>query len=163
MTNPVMDEIFALADAALDKGQERIEVHVFPFRMTKANMDAHADSPWSGFWTSLKEGYDQFERTHVPPQVSVCGDRYLIGQSPDPNLCVANVSEASVAPAGPRFTRYVRYARLARRGRAATRWRGRRVASRYVRRTYAAARRARVASYLRRHAHYVGGPRRGRR
>src|SRR5262249_40670888 len=32
MTTPIMDEIFALGEAALANGQERIQVHVFPFR-----------------------------------------------------------------------------------------------------------------------------------
>jgi murein L,D-transpeptidase YafK len=158
MTNPIMEEIFALSEAALHNGQERIQVHVFPFRMTQANLDAHAKSPWRGFWANLKDAFDAFERTHVPPQVSVCGDRYLVGQSPDPGLCVANVSEASVAPATAR-PRYTRYARLVRRGRIVAS-RGRR----NVRQAYAAARRARVASYARRHqAAYLGGPRRAQR
>ena len=86
MTNPVMEEIFTLSEAALFNGQERIQVHVFPFRMTQANLHAHASSPWLGFWSNLKEAYDAFERTSVPPQVSVCGNRYLIGQAPDPEL-----------------------------------------------------------------------------
>jgi murein L,D-transpeptidase YafK len=165
MTNPVMDEIYALGEAALAKGQERIHVHVFPFRMTKANLDAHANSPWSAFWANLKPGYDAFERTHNPPQVNVCANQYVFDQSaPDPNLCVTNVSEASVAPPRPVFTRYVRYARLARRGRGRVVYlgAGRSRAGRNVRRAYAAARVARVAAY-RRHALHLGGPRRARR
>jgi murein L,D-transpeptidase YafK len=154
MTNPVIEEIFALSEAALAKGQERIPVHVFPFRMTQANMDAHADSPWNGFWSNLKEAYDAFERTSIPPQVSVCANRYVryvVGQASDPSACVVNVSEPSVAVARPR---YARYARFARRRRVASR-RG----ARSARRAYAAARRARMAAIARRQAAYVGGPR----
>ncbi len=157
MTNPIMDEIFALSEAALTNGQERIQVHVFPFRMTQANLNAHKSSPWFGFWANLKDAYDAFERTNVPPQVSVCGDRYLAGQSPDPGLCVANISEASVATAMAARPRYARYARLVRRGRVAGRGR------RNVRQAYAAARRTRVASYARRQVSYLGGPRRAHR
>ena len=40
MTNPVMAEIYALAEQALQQGQERIPIHVFPFRMTEANLAA---------------------------------------------------------------------------------------------------------------------------
>jgi murein L,D-transpeptidase YafK len=152
MTNPVMEEIFALSEAALANGQERIQVHVFPFRMTQANLNGHSTSPWRGFWSNLKEAYDAFEGTNIPPEVNVCGNRYLVGQSPDPTLCVVNASEASVAPARPRYTRYTR---LARRGRVASR--------RNARRAYAAARRARVASHTRRQASYLGGPRRAQR
>jgi murein L,D-transpeptidase YafK len=160
MTTPIMDEIFALSEAALANGQERIQVHVFPFRMTKANLDAHARSPWQGFWANLKEAYDEFERTNLPPQVSVCGNQYYLGQ-PDPGLCVSNVSEASVAPARPSF---VRYARLARHGRIAGRGGRRHFVGRYARQAYAAARRARMAAGARRQAAaYLGGPRRPHR
>jgi murein L,D-transpeptidase YafK len=152
MTNPVMDEIFALSEAALANGQERIQVHVFPFRMTRANLNAHANSPWSGFLSNMKDAYDVFERTSIPPDVSVCGDRYVAGQDTDPGLCVVNVSEASVATVRPGHTRY---ARLARRGRVVSR--------RYARRAYAAARRVRMAAYARRQATYLGGVRRAQR
>jgi murein L,D-transpeptidase YafK len=146
MTNPVMDEIFTLSEAALFNGQARIHVHVFPFRMTQANLDAHAKSPWSAFWSNLKEAHDAFERSGIPPQVSVCGNRYLVGQDADPGYCVTNVSEASVAPPRPRYTR------LARRGRVASR------RARNARRAYAAARRARMAAYAKRNAAYAAGP-----
>ena len=133
-------------------------MHVFPFRMTQANLEANANSPWSGFWANLKEAYDAFERTRTPPQVSVCGNRYVLGQPSDSGHCVTNVSEASVAPVRARIARYARYSRLARRGRAASRVAHRRNA----RHAYAAARRARVAAHARRHAMSLGGPRRTR-
>ncbi|NOT71386.1 MAG: murein L,D-transpeptidase [Hyphomicrobium sp.] len=76
MTNPVMDEIHNLTDAAIDGGQDVVPIHVFPFRMTDDNMKANADSPWIGFWTNLKEGYDAFEQLRKPVAVSVCDGRY---------------------------------------------------------------------------------------
>ncbi len=78
MTNPVMEEIYALSEQALKRGQDRIQVHVFPFRMTEHNVSAHADHEWHGFWLNLKEAYDLFERTRVPPKVSVCGKKYVV-------------------------------------------------------------------------------------
>ena len=173
MTNPVMEEIFTLSEAALAKGQERIEVHVFPFRMTRENLTAHAHSPWSGFWSSLKEAYDLFERTRVPPQVSVCNNQYVIGQAPDASTCVSNVSEVSVTTVARlrniRRVLHGRRARMARRGRVARHSAGvrgtqaRRGPGRNARVAYAAARAARVAAYVRRQAMRVGGPRRTRR
>jgi murein L,D-transpeptidase YafK len=80
MTNPVMDEIFALGEQALAAGQDRFQVHIFPFRMTDENMRMHADSPWYPFWTNLKEAYDLFERTRVPPKVGMCGKHYVVEQ-----------------------------------------------------------------------------------
>jgi hypothetical protein len=78
MTDTVMEEIYALGERALAHGQDRFQVAVFPFRMTAANMARHADSPWLPFWTNLKDVYDQFERTRVPPQVQICAGRYLV-------------------------------------------------------------------------------------
>jgi murein L,D-transpeptidase YafK len=78
MTDPVMDEIYKLARAALRAGQSRIHVHVFPFRMTEPNLAAQAESPWMEFWQDLKQGYDAFAATGLPPRVSVCERHYVV-------------------------------------------------------------------------------------
>lgn len=80
MTNPVMDEIYQLTQGALDSGQAYIPIHSFPFRMTDANMEQHANSPWIGFWRNLKQGYDAFEATHKLYAVNVCEGRYLFDE-----------------------------------------------------------------------------------
>jgi murein L,D-transpeptidase YafK len=77
VTDKVVDEIWALVTAALDNGQERIPVHAFPFRMTERNLSLRKGYKWSGFWTDLKTGYDLFEKSHLPPVVSVCDGRYV--------------------------------------------------------------------------------------
>ena len=76
MTNAVSYEVYKLAVDALEAGQPNIPVHVFPFRMTDANLAKYDAPDWRSFWTNLKEGYDLFERTRRPPRVSVCGPRY---------------------------------------------------------------------------------------
>jgi murein L,D-transpeptidase YafK len=81
MTDSVMGEIYALGEQALVQGQDRFQVQVFPFRMTEENMLKHAVSPWLRFWTNLKEAYDAFERTRIPPKVAICGGRYLISEA----------------------------------------------------------------------------------
>jgi len=78
MTNGVIDEIWSLLTAALSAGQKRVQVQVFPFRMTQTNMSLHAEDPNIGFWRQLRVGYDAFVRDHVPPIVSVCEGRYTI-------------------------------------------------------------------------------------
>jgi murein L,D-transpeptidase YafK len=83
MTDQLMEEIFRLSRAALWNGQQRIAVHIFPFRMTPANMAAHGDSHWQGFWANLKEAYDLFERTRLPPSVRVCNRRYVVTEVDD--------------------------------------------------------------------------------
>ncbi len=78
MTDAQIDEVWLLATAALDKGQERIGVHVFPFRMTEERLAAFAWHPWAAFWRDLKPAYDFFEDSHIPPVISVCGMRYVV-------------------------------------------------------------------------------------
>ena len=138
MTDPVIAEIFKLSEAALARGQERIQVHAFPFRMTPENLAAHASSEWSAFWSNLKEAYDLFERSHMPPAVMVCNKRYVVGESAaaDGGDCVANVSAAQVAVARWRSVARLRRARLVQRVRS-------------VRRAYAVARVARRATVAR--------------
>jgi murein L,D-transpeptidase YafK len=78
MTDPVIDEIWELVVAALDGGQKRFSVHIFPFRMTNPQFAIFGGSRWDGFWRDLKQGYDFFETTHIPPKIGVCMDRYAI-------------------------------------------------------------------------------------
>ena len=78
MTDGVVEEIYILAREALAGGQPAFQVQAFPFRMTTANMAKHKDDKWYGFWQNLKEGYDYFEISHLPPKVDVCDKRYLI-------------------------------------------------------------------------------------
>jgi len=78
MTDPVIDELWELVTAALNDGQERVAVHIFPFRMTEARLAAFEWHPWIGFWRELKIAYDSFEETRIPPQISVCNKRYAV-------------------------------------------------------------------------------------
>jgi murein L,D-transpeptidase YafK len=162
MTDRGMDEIYALSEAALEKGQERIQVHVFPFRMTPDKLKAHAQGPWSGFWLSLKTGYDLFEQTRVPPQVRVCNDHYALGEVPGDGggACVANISEPSVASARIRGIRHARRAQRSRRARIARRSvqvrHAQRSPGRNARQAYAAARASRMAAHGK--AAHLGGP-----
>jgi murein L,D-transpeptidase YafK len=81
MTNTVIEEIFDLATKAIRGGQAHVPVHVFPFRLTEAKLARHASSPWRDFWMDLKQGYDSFERTRMPPRVSVCEGRYHVADA----------------------------------------------------------------------------------
>lgn len=76
MTDAGITDIYGLVAAALDAGQKRVQVDVFPFRMTAENMEKHQDSRWIEFWRNLKTGYDAFEKTGEPPTVSVCQGTY---------------------------------------------------------------------------------------
>lgn len=76
MTDPKIEEIYTLCDAAHRNGQTFFRVHLFPFRMTGERMKAAAGDPWEDFWKNLREGYDWFERERIPPEVTVEGGRY---------------------------------------------------------------------------------------
>jgi hypothetical protein len=82
MTNPVIDEVFRLANSAAS-GQKEIQVHVFPFRMTAENLMQQSASPWLDFWINLKTGYDLFAETRLPPAVGVCKSRYVYDRVPE--------------------------------------------------------------------------------
>ncbi|MBN1273460.1 MAG: murein L,D-transpeptidase [Candidatus Aminicenantes bacterium] len=78
MTDKNIEEIFALVDAAFRNGQSFFRIHIFPFRMTKENMENYKDSEWYSFWGNLKEGYDFFEKNgKTPPNVEVSEGRYV--------------------------------------------------------------------------------------
>lgn len=77
MTDPGIEEIYLLVDNAMRNGQQFVNVHIFPFRMTDENMIKHAGSRWYGFWANLKQGHDAFEATHRAPLVGVENERYV--------------------------------------------------------------------------------------
>jgi murein L,D-transpeptidase YafK len=77
MTDLKIEEIYTLCDAALKNGQPYFRVNLFPFRMTPERLSREKDSEWYDFWTNLKQGYDFFERSHVPPEVEVVEGRYV--------------------------------------------------------------------------------------
>jgi murein L,D-transpeptidase YafK len=89
MTDEQVEQIYAFARDAFKGGQTDFQIQAFPFRMTAANMARYQSDPNYEFWTMLKEGYDHFEITKVPPKVDVCGRRYVFNQ---------------IAPAGTTFS-----------------------------------------------------------
>ncbi|MBF0119657.1 MAG: murein L,D-transpeptidase [Desulfobacterales bacterium] len=77
MTDEGIEEIYSLAAAALNRSQKFFKVDIFPFRMTDENMKKYSNSEWIDFWKNLKEGYDHFEKNHIPPEVRVENQKYL--------------------------------------------------------------------------------------
>ena len=78
MTDPRIEEIYTLAHAALRQGQPHIHVHSYPFHMTPerlANLNP-GESKWLPFWQNLKQGYDHFQTTKLPPNVTVKNKHY---------------------------------------------------------------------------------------
>lgn len=102
MTNPVIEEVFTLAQSAIKGGQEAIHVHAYPFRMTEAKLRAYALNEWYEFWRNLKDVHDQFETTRRVPKVVVCEGRYWV--EPDGEvasqvpLAVCGVAPGAASP-----------------------------------------------------------------
>ncbi len=92
MANKGIEEIYLITQAALKAGQKKIKVHLFPFKMTQANMDQvkeyvisndNSENPGLTqselieFWENLKLGYDWFyDHQMVPPKVKVVKSQY---------------------------------------------------------------------------------------
>jgi len=72
-----IEEIYTIVDAAMSNGQDQLSVHIFPFRMTWANLAKNANSPWIPFWENLKQGYDFFQGHRNPPMVTVAERQYV--------------------------------------------------------------------------------------
>lgn len=76
MEDAQIEEIYALAREAFLGGQEKFQVHAFPFRMTPENMAIFRESEHMPFWRTLKRGYEHFELTKIAPKVDVCEGEY---------------------------------------------------------------------------------------
>lgn len=76
MGDPKIEEIYSLCAAAHRNGQEAIQIHLFPFKMTVTRLLEAKSEPDFPFWNDLKIGYDRFERDCIPPSWSVKKGRY---------------------------------------------------------------------------------------
>lgn len=87
ITDASVDEVYAVVEAALHKGQDAVDVHVFPFRMTAAALAAEDGNTWAPFWRNLKAGYDLFEAAGAPPRVGACRGEYRFGADAEGQEC----------------------------------------------------------------------------
>ena len=85
MTDPVIEEIYLLVEAALKSGQKAVPVHVFPFRMTADRLaQAEMESAiWLSFWRDeLAPVYRAYEENGMPPTVQIVDGRYELSKVP---------------------------------------------------------------------------------
>ena len=80
LTDDKIREVYVLAVEARNNGQKEIPVNIFPFRMTKANLERqgklfpqHVD-----FWKTLQPGFDYFEKNKKMAKVMQVGGKYSI-------------------------------------------------------------------------------------
>lgn len=79
MTDPAIEEIYLLVEAALAAGQPAIPVHCFPFRLTNARLASWTDHPWHAFWQDeLLPAHTFFEQYREVPEMQVTKGRYTL-------------------------------------------------------------------------------------
>ncbi|MCC0056910.1 MAG: murein L,D-transpeptidase [Rhodobiaceae bacterium] len=83
MTDDQIADIYAIARDAFKGGQRAFQVQAYPFRMTPENLARHRNNPNMAFWKNLKQGSDHFEVTGTPPEVAVCGKKYVFDVTPE--------------------------------------------------------------------------------
>lgn len=101
MTDDSIEEIYALARDAIAGGQDKIPVHIFPFRMSDASMALHLGHAAADSWAPLKEAYDDFESARLVPKTAACGKRYVV----NPVWSAALVEEPAAGAECPAFMR----------------------------------------------------------
>lgn len=78
MTDPVMEQVWTLVDAAHKGGQSQVPVYLFPFAMSQSALAEQSSSPHFTFWSQLKLIYDEFENTKRPVSITMTGGRYRL-------------------------------------------------------------------------------------
>lgn len=75
MSNYYIEDIYLAAVKAHNQGQVNIPVHIFPFKMTRFNMENYAMvgalQKFIPFWKNIAQGYYFFERNKQVPEVTV--------------------------------------------------------------------------------------------
>lgn len=78
MTDPAIEEIYTIVEAAMRRGQAAVPIHIYPFPMNAGRLRRERQSPWLPFWTELQRGWDLFEQTKRPPKARARSGRYVI-------------------------------------------------------------------------------------
>jgi murein L,D-transpeptidase YafK len=78
MTDPQIEEIYTIVHKAFENGVKSIQVHIFPFAMTKENTKKYAKNKNIEFWRELQAGFDYFENTKIVPKIKAIKGKYEI-------------------------------------------------------------------------------------
>jgi murein L,D-transpeptidase YafK len=87
MTDPAIDSIYAVVEAALEAGQEAVDVHIFPFALSEDALGPMGSHPAATFWRNLQEGDRHFLADGRPPRVAALFGRYVFGADADGPDC----------------------------------------------------------------------------
>ncbi len=79
MGDAAIEEIYAMVAAGLSNSQRIVRVHCYPFAMTSENLARyHKCEHLLTFWQNLKQGYDFYQLTRLPPIIEVIDGIYVI-------------------------------------------------------------------------------------
>ncbi len=81
LTDPAVEELWALASAAFRAGQRAIPVHIFPFALTSRALRRPAPETLTRFWAELEPAWRLFEAERKPPATGVRGGRYVVSSA----------------------------------------------------------------------------------
>lgn len=76
MTDPRIEEIYTLVYKALQNGQQKIHLDIFPFKLDEEHLKFYAPYKQDAFWRTLKPGYELFEKNRVPADYYIKGKDY---------------------------------------------------------------------------------------
>ncbi len=76
MTDPVIEDIWTLVSAAHRAGQDKVDVHIFPFVLSVKALESHTQSEHLAFWTDLMAIQNAFDTNGLPPRVTINAGRY---------------------------------------------------------------------------------------
>ena len=78
MTDPYMEEIWALMAAAFENGQREIHVHIFPYQMNWPMSAARLNHPDRAFWKTLIPAWKAFADSKRLPSITVADGQYVV-------------------------------------------------------------------------------------
>jgi len=80
MTDPGIEEIYLITEAALKNGQKTVSFHSYPFRFDRGwKKSADRNERWGRFWAEeLYPAYRYFEEKRVPASISHSKGKYIM-------------------------------------------------------------------------------------
>ncbi len=81
MTDAYMDEIFNYVRTAFIFGQEKVDISIYPFRMTEQNIQRHRNRPIPTSGVNCNRDIPICQN-RMPPPVSVSNGQYVLSPPP---------------------------------------------------------------------------------
>ena len=80
MTDEKIEEIYLILEAALQNGQDKVQIHALPFRPSKFKLWINSNNQWHDFWKELSNIDMEFEKTKIPPNIKIENGHYTLAE-----------------------------------------------------------------------------------